>query len=161
MTGYGLAAINLAPRFTVVATPGAIGASRWLAPEILNPFHGSDGTLVVESKPADVFAFAMVAVEVFTGKVPFEGRRNEAVVVRILQGQRPEMPVNFQGVGLTDETWKLLKKCWQQSPGKRPTMKEVVRRWEMLVEHGDGDNDTITEYAQVIRVVRVSSTQPP
>jgi hypothetical protein len=77
----------------------------------------------------------MFAVEIFTGKIPFGGQRNEAVVVRISRGGRPEMPGNAQEVGLTGEMWKLLESCWQQNPEKRPTMEEVVRIWEELLEY--------------------------
>ena len=103
---------------------------------------------VMESKPADVFAYAMFAVEVFTGKIPFEEQKNEAVVLRISQGGRPEMPENAQAVGLTDEMWKILDSCWQQTPKKRPTMEEVVRRWEKFVEYDDNGN-VVTEYVQI------------
>ena len=44
---------------------------------------------VMESKAADVFAFGMFAVEVFTGKIPFEEQKNKAVVLRISRGGRP------------------------------------------------------------------------
>jgi len=135
LTEYGLAALNSHPSFTVAATPGAVGTSRWLAPEIIN------GASVMESKSADVFSFAMFAVEVFTNEVPFEELKNEVVVPWILEGGRPEMPTNAQGVGLTVEMWKLLESCWQQNPETRPTMEEVVRRWGEFVEtNGDDDN---------------------
>ena len=87
----------------------------------------------MESKAADVFAFGMFAVEVFTGKIPFEEQKNETVVLRISQGGRPEMPRNAQAVGLTVEMWNILETCWQQNPKKRPTMQEVVRKWQMFV----------------------------
>jgi len=115
----------------------------------------------MESKPADVFAFAMFAVEVFTGKVPFEEQRNEAVVLRIMRGGRPAMPANAQAVGLTGEMWKLLESCWQQNPKNRPTMDEVVRRWETFVEHNDDDNEVDTECVKIISVIQASSSQPP
>jgi len=111
---------------------------------------------VMESKPADVFAFGMFAVEVFTGKIPFEEQKNEAVVLQISRGGRPVMPTNAQAVGLTTEMWKLLESCWQQNPKKRPTMDEVVRRWEAFVEHED-DNEIITECVKITSVFLVFS----
>ena len=81
---------------------------------------------VMESKAADVFAFAMFSVEVFTGKIPFGEQKNEAVVVRISQGGRPEMPENAQEVGLTSDIWMFLENCWQRNPNKRPSMGEFV-----------------------------------
>ena len=99
----------------------------------------------MESKPADVFAFAMFAVEVFTGKIPFDKQKNEAVVASILRGSRPEMPKDAHAVGLTDEMWKLLQRCWQQDPDKRPTMEEVVRRWQKFVGRNNDGNNMDTE----------------
>ena len=105
---------------------------------------------MMESKPADVFAFAMLAVEAFTGKMPFDKQRNEAAVVSILQGSRPEMPNDAQGVGLTAKMWTLLESCWQQNPKKRPIMGEVLRRWQKFVgRNNDGNNvDTECVYPQ-------------
>jgi len=144
LTEYGLAPINSDPSFTVAATPGAVGTSRWLAPEIITPTRKGSGMPVVESKAADVFAFGMFAVEVFTGKIPFEDQKNEAVVLRISRGGRPEMPGDAQAVGLTDEMWKVLESCWQQNPKRRPTMEEVVRRWQRFVE-SNGDTNDVTK----------------
>ncbi|KAF9647761.1 kinase-like protein [Thelephora ganbajun] len=135
LTEYGLGPINSDPSFTVAATPGAVGASRWLAPEIIIPPRKRKNMLVMESKAADVFAFGMLAAEVFTGKIPFEGLRDEVVGRHILQGGRPEIPANAQAVGLTGEMWKLLESCWQHNPRKRPKMEEVVRRWQKFVEN--------------------------
>ena len=147
MTDYGLAPINSNPTFTIAATPGVFGTSRWLAPEIIDPPRKGRCRPLVESKPADVFAFAMLAIEVFTGKVPFWGQKNEAVVIRIVQGGRPNMPENARLVGLTSEMWKFLEICWHQNPRKRPTMDVVVRRWEKFVEQ---DNDReVTECVQI------------
>ena len=154
LTEYGLAPVNSDPSFTVAATPGAVGTSRWLAPEIISPSRKGTGMPVMESKPADVFAFSMLAVEVFTGKIPFEEQKNEAVVLRISRGGRPEMPENAQAVGLTDEIWKVLESCWQQNPKKRPMMDEVVGRWRKFIEHDDNGYNTVTECVQITPAVR-------
>ena len=100
--------------------------------------------LVLEAKPADVFAFAMLVVEIFTGKIPFEELKNEAVVPWVLGGGRPKMPESAWAVGLTDEIWGLLTSCWQQDPERRPTMNEVVGRWRKFVE--PNENGVVTEY---------------
>lgn len=140
MTEYGLAPINLAPDFTVAATPEVVGTSRWLAPEIINPTSKDNDVPAMESKAADVFSFAMLAVEVFTGKVPFENQKDEAVMSLILGGDRPGMPENAQAVGLTDEMWKHLERCWQQKPRKRPTMEDVVKGWSKFIGRCSTDN---------------------
>ena len=111
----------------------------------------------VESKAADVFAFGMLAVEVFTGKIPFEEQKNEAAALRISQGGRSEMPQNAQAVGLTEEMWKLFEGCWQQDPKIRPTMEEVVKRLQTCVANSDGDN-VVSECVQIILLIRAPSS---
>ena len=154
LTEYGLAPINSDPSFAVAATLGSVGTSRWLAPEINTPTRKGGSMPVMESKAADVFAFAMFAVEVFTGKIPFEEHKNEAVVLRISQGNRPEIPGNARDTGLTSEIWNLLESCWQQDPKKRPTMTDVVNRWQKFV----GDDDDLTVFLGCVPTTPVSST---
>ena len=154
LTEYGLAPINHDPRLTYAAVSGTLVASRWLAPEIMDPSHKGN-MLAIESKVADVFAFGMFGAEIFTGKVPFEEQRNEAVVLHILRGGRPEMPENAQAVGLTGEMWKLLERCWQQNPNKRPAITEVVRDWQRFVG-SDGCSGGTIECVQSILVIRTT-----
>ena len=99
---------------------------------------------VAESKAADLFAFGMLAVEVFTGRLPFEGQENEAVVFLILGGVRPKMPENAQEVGLSVEMWELFESCWRQNPKKRPTMEEVVMRLRKFVGNVNGDGNVVS-----------------
>jgi len=107
----------------------------------------------MESKTADVFAFGMCAVEVFTGKLPFGEHRNDVVALRISQGGRPEMPENAQAVGLTGEIWKLLESCWQHDPKRRPTMGEIVMRWERFIGNSNEDKNLFLECVQITLVV--------
>lgn len=160
MAEYGLAPINSDPSLTVGATPRAVGISRWMAPEIIDPSRDANGIVVVESKPGDVFAFAMLAVEAFTGKTPFEELRNEAVVPWILEGGRPKIPKNPRAVGLTDEVWELLESCWQQNPKKRPTIEGVARRWKKFVGHNNDGDDMVTECVHIALGLLTSSLVP-
>lgn len=138
LTEYGLAPINTNPGFAIAATPGSAGTSRWLAPELITSPPNGNSMLVVETRAADVFAFGMLSVEVFTGEVPFRDLKwNEVVALHISQGDRPKMPRNAHEVGLTVEMWELLESCWQQDPGKRPTMREVVSIWQEFVKKDD------------------------
>ena len=130
---YGLSPIISNPMFTVAATPGVAGSSRWLAPEIIDPPSKASSKPLTASKSADVFAFAMLAVEVFTGKVPFVDMKNESVVIHIANGKRPAKPQAAGQLGLTAEMWKFIERCWTANPSKRPTIDEVVRTWEGFV----------------------------
>ena len=130
---YGLSSITSNPAFTIAATPGVAGSSRWLAPEIIDPPTGAGSKPLTASKSADVFAFAMLAVEVFTGKVPFGDMKNESVVIQIVGGKRPDKPLAAEQLGLTLEMWKFMEKCWNQNPNKRPSIDQVVSAWEGFV----------------------------
>jgi serine/threonine protein kinase len=124
--------MNTHPSLTAVS-PTA-GNLRWLAPEIFNPLRAG---VPLESARADVFAFGMLAIEVFTGTLPFVECDSEEVIRRILEGTRPELPRNAGDVGLTTERWQLLQRCWDQDPANRPTMEEVARIWEDPPENTD------------------------
>ena len=78
---YGLFSAIPDPHFT--DTPETVGASRWLAPELIDPLK----IPVSVSKSTDVFAFAMLAVEVFSGDIPFGNMRNEMATLHIVQGE--------------------------------------------------------------------------
>ena len=85
-------------------------------------------------RKADVFAFGMVTVEVFTGKVPFYQESNGLNVgSKILDGYRPERPRDAGGEELTDGMWELLCRCWSADPASRPTMKNVVQEMQILL----------------------------
>lgn len=130
---YGLTPITSDPIFTIAATPGVAGSPRWLAPEIIEPVKKSTSKRITASKPADVFAFAMLAVEVFTCQVPFPNIMNGSVVIQLANGGRPPKPQAAEQLGLTAEMWKSIEKCWSANPSKRPTIDEVTRAWEGFV----------------------------
>ena len=83
---------------------------------------------VIGPKAADMFAFGMFAVEVFTGKIPPEEQKRETVVLRILQRSRLEIPGNAQDICRAYDR-DLESSRWRQDPKKRPTVGEAVRRW--------------------------------
>jgi len=59
--------------------------------------------------------------------------KNESVVIQIANGKRPSKPQAADHLGLTEEMWKFIGKCWTPNPNKRPTIDEVVRTWEGFV----------------------------
>lgn len=103
--------------------------SRWLAPEIIKPLPCATG-VAVESKPADIFAFGMLVIEVLTGEPPFEGCSEPGAACKILRGDRPELAQNAGDVDLTDPMRDLIKRCWHENPTERPEIGKVVTLWE-------------------------------
>jgi hypothetical protein len=109
----------------------------------MEPSRRGSVKAIRESKAADVFAFGMLAVEIFTGEIPFVGQENVAVIFQILQGDRPKIPGNAQEVGLTVEMWKLIESCWRQNPRKRPTIEEIVVRLREIIKSTKKDSSAL------------------
>jgi len=129
LSDYGLMSIQSDHTFMIAATPGVVGISRWLAPELINP-PKKGRRQPAGTEQADIFAFGMLAIEVFTGKLPFGDVRHETAILMIAQGQRPERPQGAESLGFTPEIWKFIRKCWRQNPAKRPSMSDVVTAWQ-------------------------------
>jgi serine/threonine protein kinase len=154
LTDYGLAIIDANPNLSAVSP--TVGNLRVLAPEIINPLDETN--IIVESKPADVFAFGMLAIELFTGRLPFEGSSDLQVARLISNGRRPGLPDNAGDVGLTPPVWELLRRCWNQNPAQRPTMLNVVRSCETLLRDNQYVktivNDLVTDANGFLRALQ-------
>jgi len=68
----------------------------------------------------------MLALEIFTGKPPFEEQGRTKATNRMRKGERPQFPQNAETIGLTIQIQELLKRCWCQDPEERLTIDEVV-----------------------------------
>ncbi|KZT74067.1 kinase-like protein [Daedalea quercina L-15889] len=103
---------------------------RWMPPEILDPErYGLKSAS--PSREGDVYSFSMVTCEGFTGKVPFPHARNEGSVIRrIGEGERPPRPVEATRLGLSDQAWTVMERCWRPKPSARPSIAEVITRLE-------------------------------
>lgn len=132
MTDYGLAPINI--RF--IGNESTTENVRGFAPEIIKPAPGSPVT-AYESKPADIFAFAMLANEILSGRKPFEGHGGPKIVDMIFRGERPGFPQNAADAHLTIEMQEFIQRCWDSDPKKRPKIDEVVRTCEGLVRNNE------------------------
>ncbi|KAJ7800608.1 kinase-like domain-containing protein [Mycena leptocephala] len=93
-----------------VQTSGSHG-HRYFSPEAWK------GTI---SRPSDVFAWAMSALEIFTSKAPW-GILSEKQIFRLVvrQDSRPDRP--DEDFGLTDHIWGVMEKCWHRESRLRPT----------------------------------------
>ncbi|KAG8777304.1 hypothetical protein FRC12_000438 [Ceratobasidium sp. 428] len=104
---------------------------RWAAPEILR----GESTV---SMVADVYAFGMVILEVFTGKVPYNNLKHEVSVVSIImRNEIPQRPLEQipSNDSQADMLWALMKSCWRRESGERPTAEQAYKTvsWLHLV----------------------------
>jgi len=121
ITGFGLASIRKALEATsndLMLSSRSPQTWRWAAPELLFPDTVSDSSRG-PSKASDIYALAMISVEIFSGRLPFHELTGAAVAVRIAQEIRPGRPDHPQ---LSDGMWKLIEQCWHQDRAKRPSI---------------------------------------
>ncbi|KAJ7075996.1 hypothetical protein B0H15DRAFT_805837 [Mycena belliarum] len=78
------------------------------------------------SRPSDVFAWAMVALEIFTGKAPWGILSEEQIFhVVVRQDSRPDRP--DEDLGITDHIWGIMEECWHRESRLRPTFDILVQ----------------------------------
>ncbi|KAJ7266619.1 kinase-like domain-containing protein, partial [Mycena rebaudengoi] len=101
------------------------GSSRWMAPELLN--HELE---FKRTRASDVYAFACLCVEIYTGEQPFWNFINDmAAAFQIVNGKRPPRPSSLgppDGTrAMSDELWAIVEACWAHEPSDRPDMDKV------------------------------------
>ncbi|TDL27047.1 kinase-like protein [Rickenella mellea] len=124
LADFGLAVIvEDLTRIPISTALQGSGNWRWMAPELLF----ADESVVV-SKESDVWAFAMVVLQLITREVPFSEKRNDAQVLFALKDcQIPNRPTNdISNRELHDDLWNLLRRCWECDPLKRPMASELL-----------------------------------
>lgn len=90
---------------------------------------------VCYNEKVDVFAFAIVMYEVFSGILlrhlyisdKDKGCAYRRYATRVNSGWRPPMPVEWP-----EELRDLIADCWSQQPNCRPSMEEVSQRLQSL-----------------------------
>ncbi|KZV91842.1 kinase-like protein [Exidia glandulosa HHB12029] len=102
---------------TFTVSNGAQDAMRWMAPEL------SDGR---SEQSADVYSWAMTALQVLSGLPPFfRIKQPGRVVIEVSQMKRP-LPEDYPPDSFPDGIWPLFQQCWRHDPAERPTMGDVV-----------------------------------
>lgn len=104
-----------------------------MAPELLYPEKFGLRTSRV-SKQADIYAFGMVVYEVLTGRIPFgvEKRRHQEVILRVMQGKRPNKPEKAAEIGFGGGTWELVQRCWDENRNERPTADKILEHFRRV-----------------------------
>jgi len=96
-----------------------------MSPELFDPekFDLKDGR---QTKHSDCYALGMVAYEVLSGRVPFSRHHGLAIIGAIIKGERPRKP-REEGAWFTDGIWSVMERCWEPSPGDRPSIEDVLQ----------------------------------
>ncbi|KAF8634522.1 hypothetical protein AX17_004195 [Amanita inopinata Kibby_2008] len=129
ISDYELVMIINAQEFTSYKPAGA---ARWIAPELTTSADDEDYGGPKYSLQSDVFAFAMTAIEVFTGQVPFASRKQDLAVLRLIcNGKRPDIPEEMQKYPTLS---KLVETCWDADPLTRPPSNELIETLNSIME---------------------------
>lgn len=97
-----------------------------MGPELLHPqrFGLSKSRLTKES---DCYALGMVVYETLSGKTPFAGVPFPTLILKVLDGDRPERPRGARGAWLGDDIWEMLDLCWKAQPYERPSLGTILQ----------------------------------
>ncbi|KAJ6617916.1 kinase-like domain-containing protein [Mycena sp. CBHHK59/15] len=131
-----------------VQTSGSNG-HRYFSPEAWK------GTL---SRPSDVFAWAMCALEIFGGQPPW-GILSEKQIFRLVVREdcRPDRP--DEDNGLTDHIWGLMEECWHRESRLRPTFDILAQLLQNAPRHLQPTNSS-SSIPQLQVVVEPDYDQP-
>jgi len=106
---FGLALTKGAHRVTYANLSATAGTPDYMAPEQVEGHRGDQRT--------DIYALGTILFEMLTGKTPFTGDNNLAVMAQHLQGSAPRLDRVQPGV--TPELAAIVAKCLQRSPDDR------------------------------------------
>ncbi|GLB37866.1 putative protein tyrosine kinase [Lyophyllum shimeji] len=142
LADFGISSV-LCPDVAVISTVCSVhsagGTLLWQSPELMdNPRN---------TKASDVYAWACVAYQIFVGELPLqhlvESRPHDTEWIKreIKSGERPSRPPDsspsWNGWGLTEQIWGLMKECWAAIPAARPTADDVVDRLTSMLSPKD------------------------
>ncbi|PRP86659.1 hypothetical protein PROFUN_05138 [Planoprotostelium fungivorum] len=112
-------------KFAEEGLKGGRGTPAWMAPET---FKSETYTQMV-----DVYSFAIVMWELWTGVEPFRDLALFDIPVAVGRGVRPEVP--------SDMNPHYRDRCWDEEPEKRPSFSELVQMFTRMSQRFDGDGN--------------------
>ena len=79
-------------------------------------------TSALQIKKVDVYAYAMIIYQVWSGIKPWNGLESVDIENKVLANLRPEIPDQITNESIRD----LIKACWQEDPVQRPSFSQIV-----------------------------------
>ncbi|XP_062982670.1 receptor-interacting serine/threonine-protein kinase 4 [Elgaria multicarinata webbii] len=136
ISDFGLAKCNGLSHSHDLSMDGLCGTIAYLPPERIKEKNRYFDT------KHDVYSFSIVIWGVLTQKKPFSEENNILhIMVKVVNGHRPELPaVSKSRPRACNNLIKLMQKCWQDDPSKRPTFQEITSETEDLCEKPENEN---------------------
>lgn len=105
------------------------------------------------SEASDVYAFSLIAYEMFAGQPPF---KSEEFYGAMKSNKRPEFDSSFP-----EDYKEIIEKCWKENPQERPKFEEIVQflenddllqkledKFELDIELFDDYHEMISEFPE-------------
>ncbi|KAJ6524513.1 kinase-like domain-containing protein, partial [Mycena capillaripes] len=92
------------------------GSLYWMAPELLDPDRF--GCKFARTPASDVYAFACVCLELYTGRPPFSELPEPTAMLKVINGERPEPPSGSPTMSAV--LWQNVTAYWAGNPTGRP-----------------------------------------
>ncbi|TEB23734.1 kinase-like protein [Coprinellus micaceus] len=146
LLGLGLGVLASADGGVSLAVADCVplGEYMWMSPELLRAHR--DGELLVPTAAGDIYSFALLAYEIFTGKNSFPeiGSHRSAIIgiqklfkAVVDNDERPTKPAEgstaYTHHGMTDDIWNMIQDCWAPEPAERPSARDILNRPFMIV----------------------------
>ncbi|KAF8610189.1 hypothetical protein BDV93DRAFT_540063 [Ceratobasidium sp. AG-I] len=129
LADFGLSRIVAEEEGPVVASTSLsnAGSFRWMAPELFESDANSSSPV---SAASDVWSFGMLCLEVLTGLPPYQYCYNDGqVIAKLIHRILPDRPTpldDMYELGLSDEMWVLMQRCWNWNAAARPEMRTLA-----------------------------------
>lgn len=113
------------------------GKNRFLAPELIEK---TDDEKFRTTNASDVYAFAMVLWNAWSGQKPFPTLKEPLEITSaVADGLRPRRPQLLPAERMFDEPtedrlWRLTEEMWAQKPEDRPETSKVKDEMEIIFE---------------------------
>ncbi|KAK9842451.1 hypothetical protein WJX81_000763 [Elliptochloris bilobata] len=82
------------------------------------------------TKSVDVYSFAMIMIELYTGERLFKGMEAHQLMYLVFSGRRPACDLNAMPPGYS----ALLQDCWATNPAQRPSFSEMIPRIRDMIK---------------------------
>ncbi|KAF8189991.1 kinase-like protein, partial [Mycena galopus ATCC 62051] len=96
------------------------GSARWFAPELIEP-KSFGCERFSRTTASDVYAYACVCLELYTGSPPFAHLPDVAAMLRVIADERPEQPPTMSAA-----LWELVTTAWARDFRARPSIHDIA-----------------------------------
>ncbi|KAG8955767.1 hypothetical protein FRC03_011083 [Tulasnella sp. 419] len=126
ITDFGLSRILEEGHSGFTTSTGVTGTHRWMAPELM---------LTERSRPtteADIYSMTLLALEIYTGKVPFAHLDQMPFLMAIVAKSSPERS-HYRPFNPPEDVWRVFESGWSFEPSQRPNAENLKKEFEIAL----------------------------